>query len=314
MKVAMIETIGGSPKVVEVDSVISEEGMVLLDVCAVALNPVDIAIASGKFYAGHPPLPFIPALEAVAKVDGNRLVYAQGAGYGISRNGFLAQRVLAPEASLIDIPIETDPAIAVALGTAGLAGWLSVRWRANVGINDVVVVLGATGAVGKVALQAAKFAGAKRIIAVGRSENRLMSSDVIASSKVVIGDQLAKNVLEAAGEPPTVVIDMTWGSPSSSLLSVLATGARIVQVGASASIEATIPSAPLRGKQLSILGYSNFGVPRDVLVNTYKEIISLANAGKLLVPISKFSLADVATAWSTAVNGEAKVVIEVDKN
>jgi len=313
MKAAIIDLIGGAPKIEEASYPNSENGGILMDVVAVALNPVDIAIANGKFYAGHPALPFIPALEAVGRISSNRLVYAQGDGYGISRNGFLAQQVEVSESILIDIPIGSDPGVAVALGTAGLAGWLSVIWRASVGENDVVVVIGATGAVGKIALQAASFAGARKVIAVGRNQKRLDSDDVIASSKVLINEDLATNVLKAAGEPPTVVIDMTWGAPLASLLPILAGGARIVQVGASASAEATLMSSVFRGKQLNLMGYSNFGVPRNILVSNYKQIVELANEGKLQVAIKRFGYMDIETAWQSAVNGDAKVVIEMEK-
>ena len=69
---------------------------VLLDVLAVAFNPVDVAIATGRFYAGYPPLPYVPGIECVAHPAGEvRLVYAQGSGRGISSDGFAAEQVVA---------------------------------------------------------------------------------------------------------------------------------------------------------------------------------------------------------------------------
>ena len=117
---------------------------------AVALNPVDIAIGSGRFYAGHPPLPYLPGIECVGRPVGEqRLVYAQGSGMGIASDGFAAEQVAVPASALIDIPDDTDPAVAAALGTAGMAGWMSVTARGRAGRDDVVVVLGATGTVGR---------------------------------------------------------------------------------------------------------------------------------------------------------------------
>ena len=94
-------------------------GQLVLDVAAVALNPVDVAIAAGTFYAGHPPLAYIPAIEAAGWV-GDRFVYAQGSGRGVATDGFLAERAVVTEADLVDLPDGTDPALAAALGIAGV--------------------------------------------------------------------------------------------------------------------------------------------------------------------------------------------------
>ncbi len=310
MRVAVISELGGVPTVVDRAASTALKDCVELRVETVALNPVDVAIASGKFYAGHPPLPYVPGLEAVGRV-GDRLVYAQGGGLGIAKDGFMAESVFVSEDALIDIPQTTDPATAVALGTAGLAGWLSVTWRAAVGPDDIVVVLGATGAVGNIAIQAARLRGAKRVVAVGRDMSRLETITEDSTCLVAIGDQLAERVIAAAGGQPTVVIDMTWGEPLVALLPMLAPGARVVQVGASAGAEAVFPSAPLRGKQLNILGYSNFGVPRDVLVSAYRELVNLANSGLIALPISRFQLSDIDEAWRTAMSGSTKVVVQI---
>lgn len=309
MKVAVISELGGMPTVVDRSDMTALKDCVELRVEAVALNPVDVAIASGKFYAGHPPLPYIPGLEAVGRV-GDRLVYVQGGGLGITRDGFMTESVFVSEDALIDIPQTSDPSTAAALGTAGLAGWLSVVWRAAVNSDDIVVVLGATGAVGKIAFQAARLRGAKRVVAVGRNLSRLETLADDQSCLVAIGDQLAERIMAAAGGQPTVVIDMTWGAPLVALLPALAPGARVVQVGASAGAEALFPSAPLRGKLLNILGYSNFGVPRDVLVSAYQELVNLANSGVISLPISRFPLSNIDEAWRAAMSGSTKVVVQ----
>lgn len=310
MKVGVISELGGIPTVVDRSDMTALKDCVELRVEAVALNPVDVAIASGKFHAGHPPLPYIPGLEAVGRV-GDRLVYAQGGGLGIARDGFMTESVFVSEDVLIDIPQTSDPSIAAALGTAGLAGWLSVTWRAAVSPEDIVVVLGATGAVGKIAIQAARLRGAKRVVAVGRNISHLETLTEDQSCLVAIGDQLAERITAAAGGQPTVVIDMTWDAPLVALLPALAPGARVVQVGASAGAEALFPSAPLRGKQLNILGYSNFGVPRDVLVSAYRELVNLANNDVISLPISRFPLSDIDEAWRAAMSGSTKVVVEI---
>ncbi|MBU6201609.1 MAG: zinc-binding alcohol dehydrogenase family protein [Acidobacteria bacterium] len=310
VRAAVLEAIGAEPVLGERPEPVAADGEEVVDVLAVALNPVDLAIGGGRFYAGHPVLPYVPGHEAVVRRPSGALAYASGGGLGVARDGLLAERAAVPVNALIDLPAGTDPGIAVALGTAGLAGWLSVEWRAGVGEGDVVVVLGATGAVGKVALQAARACGAARTVAVARSAARLAAADVVADATVEAGDRLAERVLEAAGAAPTVVIDTTWGPNLVAMLGIAATRARVVHLGASAGPATEIPSAPLRGKQIDLLGFSNFGVPRDVLVAAYRQMVGLAASGALVLSVSRYPIGRVAEAWRAATAGEAKVVIE----
>jgi NADPH2:quinone reductase len=310
VRAAVLEAIGAEPQLTERPSPVAGDGEEVVNVLAVALNPVDLAIGGGRFYAGHPALPYVLGHEAVVRRPSGGLAYASGGGMGVARDGLLVDRAAVPVAWMIDLPAGVDPATSVALGTAGLAGWLSVEWRAGTRAGDVVVVLGATGAVGKVALQAARACGAARTVAVARSESRLAASDVVADAKVVTGEGLAERVLEAAGSAPTVVIDTTWGPNLVALLGIVAPRARVVHLGASAGPAAEIPSSLLRGKQIDLLGFSNFGVPRDELVAAYLQMVALAASGALVVSVSRFAFDQVAEAWRAAATGEAKVVIE----
>ena len=310
MRAAVLDAVGAEPRVVQRPEPVAGDGEEVVDVLAVALNPVDLAIGGGRFYAGHPALPYVPGHEAVVRRTAGGLAYASGGGMGVACDGLLVERAAVPVTSLIDLPSATDPAVAVALGTAGLAGWLSVEWRAGTHAKDVVVVLGATGAVGKVALQAARACGASRTVAVARSESRLAANDVIADARIAVGDQLAERILEAAGAAPTVVIDTTWGPNLVAVLGIVAPRARIVHVGASAGQSAEIPSAPFRSRQIDLLGFSNFGVPRDVLITAYEHMVVMASSGALILAVERFPFERAAHAWRRAATGEAKVVIE----
>lgn len=146
MRAALLTELGAAPAVAEVDEP-SGEGA-LLEIEAVALNPLDVNVGAGRFYGGHPPLPYVPGCEAVGRVAGRR-VYAFGDGRGIARDGLCAERVRFPEELLVDVPGDVDPALAVSCGIAGIAGWVPVAWRARVTADDRVLVLGATGVVGR---------------------------------------------------------------------------------------------------------------------------------------------------------------------
>jgi NADPH2:quinone reductase len=312
MQAAAITGVGAPPESVTRERpTVDGDDRVLLDVLAVALNPVDIAIGNGRFYAGHPPLPYLPGIECVGRPVGEqRLVYAQGSGMGISTDGFAADQVAVPASALIDLPDDIDPAVAVGLGTAGMAGWMSVTARARAGRDDVVVVLGATGTVGRVALQAARSRGVRRLVAVGRNAERLAELGDLADATVAIdGDDLPGRIVAACGQAPTLVIDGVWGAPAVAAMAAAAPGARFVQLGASAGPEANVPSAAVRGKQLDVLGYSNFGLPRPAFVEGYRELVEEARNGRVSIDVERFALADAAAAWEATASGRAKVVL-----
>jgi NADPH2:quinone reductase len=308
VRAALISELGRPPAPAELPSP-SGDG-VLVDVLASSLNPVDLAVGSGSFYGGHPPLPFVPGCECVGRVDG-RLVYVFGRGFGLQRDGGLAEQALAPEDAVYDVPEGADPALAAALGIAGLAGWMPVAWRAPVREDDVVLVLGATGTAGLVAVQGAKALGARRVIAAGRDEQGLERARAYGADAVVRIDADFAAAL-AEEEKPTLVVDPLWGEPAQVAAEAAAPNARLVQLGQAAGATATLASATIRGKQLDILGYSNFAVPRDDLQREYARLVQLSIEGRVRLDLDRYPLARVAEAWEKQAAGpHAKIVVDV---
>src|ERR1700734_3146168 len=137
----------------------------VVDVLAAGLNPVDVAICAGRFYAGKPPLPSVAGREGVGMLDGERVYFDAP----IAPFGSMAERALVDPASTYALPDGLDDGLAVALGISGLAAWLGLTWRANVQPGEHVLVLGASGVLGQIAVQAAKLLGAARVVASARS-------------------------------------------------------------------------------------------------------------------------------------------------
>ena len=145
MRAAVVSELGRPPELGGVPEPEPGDGEVLIEVAASSLNPIDIAVGAGRFYGGHPPLPYVAGAEAVGRVAGDGgLVWAAGGGIGVARDGALAERAVVPEASLTPVPEGTEPELAVALGIAGMAGWLPLAWRAPIRDGETVLVLGAT--------------------------------------------------------------------------------------------------------------------------------------------------------------------------
>jgi NADPH2:quinone reductase len=286
----------------------------VLEVLAAPLNPVDVAVSTGAFYGGHPDLPYVPGTEAVGRVRGSgEVVWAFGAGFGLARNGGMAELAVMPEERLVPVPEGADPALAGALGIAGIAGWLPLAVRAPVRAGETVLVLGATGTVGQVAVQAAKLLGAGRVVAAGRNEERLARARELGADATVRLDRDVREELREAlgGGELSLIFDAVWGEPLVAALDVAAPSARIVHLGQSAGPEATLASGTVRGKQLDLLGYSNFAVPVDVLRREYNRLVRHAVAGEIRVDVESLPLDEVAEAWRRQAAGGAPKLVFV---
>jgi len=164
---ALVHGLESPPEPAELDAPAAGEGDVLVHVEAVALNPLDLAVGAGRFYGGHPPLPYVPGCEAVGRTEEGERVYLFGDGRGVAKPGFLAERVAVPSGLPLRLPDRVEPELAAAAGIAGVAAWVPVAWRAEVTPEDRVLVLGGTGTVGRLAAQAARLLGAEKVVAVG---------------------------------------------------------------------------------------------------------------------------------------------------
>lgn len=314
MLAAVIAEIGGLPAVSERPDPVAGGGEVVLEVLAAPLNPVDSAVGAGRFYGGHPPLPYVPGCEAVGRVDG-RLVWVFGGGLGLTRDGTIAERVAVPAELLVDVPGDAPPALAAALGIAGLAGWIPVSRRAPVSEGETVLVLGATGTAGQVAVRAARLLGAGRIVAAGRDPEGLARAQRLGADAAVKLDEhedLATALRDACGgDGPALVVDMLWGDPLAAAVEAAAPGARVVHVGQSAGPTTTLTSAAVRSKQLNILGHSNFAVPRDELAREYHALVDRAVAGDISVDLEEVPLDAIADAWRRQAEGAGRKLVIV---
>ena len=323
MRAALIREIGGLPTLAETDAPERGAGRALVQIHAVPLNPIDVALASGKHYLGPPKTPYVPGSEGVGTIveadalePGTRVYVSDDGLGGRGRDGTLAELATVVEEEVLELPEGVSDELAAACGTAGVAGWLPVVWRAQVGPGDRVLVLGGTGTVGLAAVQAARLQGAERIVAAGRRHEGLEEARALGAHAVVRLDEpdLAEALKEAAGgDGPTVVIDPLWGEPFVAATEAAAPGARFVQIGQSAGPAATLASGVVRGKQLEIYGYSNFVVPAETRRGAYTELVSHAARGEVSFPVETYPLERVSEAWERQAGGPgAKLVVRLD--
>jgi NADPH2:quinone reductase len=304
LRAAHVTELGNPPRAVEVEV----DGAIEIE--AVALNPLDLGVAAGRFYGGHPPLPYVPGCEAVGRLDGER-VYVFGDGRGTQRDGFLAERVDFPADLAVPVPEDLDDAVAAACGIAGISAWLPLSSVAPVRKDDRVLVLGATGTVGSIAVQAARLLGAQHVVAAGRDRERLERARELGADETVPldGGGLADRLRAASGgEGPTLVVDGLWAEHLRAAVDAAAPGARIVHVGQSAGPETTLASAAVRGKRLAILGYSYFPLTPTERAQAYRVVADHVAGGRIRIDVETFPLDEIADAWNAQQAGAKAVV------
>ena len=301
MRAAVVRELGSPPEIGEVRDPEASGGRTVLDVVAAGLNPIDVAVGAGRYFAGHPQLPYVSGAEGVARADDGTLLYLNGDGLGVSRDGAHAERALFAPVEALPVPDGLEPELAAACGIAGLAGWLPFAWRAPVREGETVLVLGATGTVGLVAVQAAKLLGAGRVVAAGRNEAALQRAAERGADETVRLqeglDLVAAFRAACGGDGPSLVFDPLWGAPGAAAVEAAARGARIVNLGQSAGPEATLRSGDVRGKGLDLLGYTNFAVPREVREREYTRLCRHVAAGDVRIDVESVPLDDLPTAW-----------------
>ncbi|MDH3225908.1 MAG: zinc-binding alcohol dehydrogenase family protein [Thermoleophilia bacterium] len=308
-----IENWGEAPSVIDGPEPEPQTGEALVRMLATSLNPVDIAIASRRFYGAVPPPPFIPGNELVGEVIESVEHPAGTRVWCHCTAGGFAELAAVPEERMVPVPSGVSDELAVALGVAGIAGWMAVRERADLTLTDEVLVLGASGVVGQVAVKAAASAG-NRVIAAGRNARALAGLGAHATVDLTAED-LRQEIAAAAPDGVDVVIDMVWGQAAVAAIGALRHNGRIIQVGNASGPIVEMPAGPFRGGRLDLRGYSIYSERWEDVASAYSEICLMAAAGQIDLPLEIVTLRELPEAWERQVRfatGGKKLVLLPD--
>ena len=290
---------------------IAKDGEKLVRVTAAGLHPIVKSLANGSHYGSTGELPFIPGVDGVGRLeDGSRVLF------GISRPPFgtFAEQALAASWMCIPLPDGLDDATAAGIANPGMSSWVALM-RGKFVTGESVLILGATGVAGQLAVQIARRRGAKRVVAAGRNPEALAKLTSFGADTVISLDQ-DHDALVAAFRAEfdmgiDVVLDYLWGSPAEAALQAIgkkglknsSSRVRYVQIGSSAGHNISLPAATLRSSGLELLG-SGFGsASMEQIRAAIAEFFALAAKEPFSFSVKTVPLSNVEALWNVREEG-----------
>ncbi len=294
MHAAVVTSFGSPPRYAEYsDPVARDEDEVVVEVLAAGLHPRVRSQVTGTHYTGTGELPFVPGIDGVVRDPRGRIRYAV---LDDTLLGTMAEyTVIDPRRSVL-LPDGIDPVRLAAAMNPVMSSWVALRRRIDFPHGQRVLVLGATGNAGRLAIQVAKRFGAAQVIAAGRDPARLAA---LGADDTCTFDELAK------AADVDVVLDYVWGAPTArAMVDVLTArgdrGAPLtwIEIGSVAGPEAAVPSAALRSARLSIVGSGIGSVPGRDFVEELPAIAEAVAGGGFDVRARAVPLRDVERSWT----------------
>jgi len=316
MRAAVVTEPGVPPVYAEAPEPSVPVGSEPLELVGAGVHNIVRGLAAGRHYSSGGGFPLVPGIDAVARTGDDRLVYT---GFARPPMGTMSERLYAP--TQLEVPVGADPLMIAAGMNPALSGWivLSSR-REEVGALGTVLVLGATGMSGSLAVQAARALGAQRVIAAGREPEALdglSADDVTTVSLNQDGPEALENALAAAiGEAsPSLVLDYVWGPVAEAAFGALGRSGEdrdadtsYVQIGSMAGLHASVPADLLRSRRITISGSgAGSASPEEMLVEA-PEVMARFADGSLQLPYTPYPLSRIGDAWAHAGRSRAVVV------
>lgn len=317
MKAAVITSFDRPPRYEDFADPVARDGEVLVEVKAAGLHPIVKALASGSHYGSTGEAQFVPGVDGVGRLaDGNRVYF------GISRSpyGSFAEKTVAQKSMCITLPDGIDGATAAGLANPGMSSVAALA-RAKFEPGESILILGATGAAGLLAIQIARRRGAKSVVAAGRNPKPLPELQALGATDVIPFEQdrdaLVSSYRRALNEAKIdIVLDYLWGQPAEALLEAVsqkglshaARRIRYVQIGNTAGPTISLAAATLRSSGVELLG-SGFGsASMEQILEAVSKLFQEAAKNPFQNAVRTAPLRDVERMWNS--DEKARIVFE----
>ncbi|WP_029270278.1 zinc-binding alcohol dehydrogenase family protein [Flavobacterium sp. KJJ] len=323
MKAAVVYKKGEMPKYAEFETPVSNnENEILISVKAVAITNLDKGKASGKHYSTENEYKngFVVGSDGVGLLDDGTRVYARGI------SGTIAEKAIVEKNRMVLLPDGISTSIAASMPNAVAGSAMALRFRTGIKPGETVLINGATGFTGQIAIQIAKHYGAKRIIVTGRNEKTLQSLLELGADEIVClkqDDEIIVNQLKTIHENASIdiIIDYLWGHSAELIFASLKGNGsfthkvRYVSVGSMAGDSIQLSAGILRSVDLQLSGSGLGSWTKEEVKLLFSEILPemflLAAQGKLKINIQEVNLADIEKMWDTKVPDGKRLVVTI---
>lgn len=318
MKATVVEAYDRVPRYAEFADPVAGDGELLVRVSAAGLHQIVRSLASGTHYGSAGILPFVPGVDGVGRLADGKRVY-----FGATRPpyGTFAARSITRQWLCVPLPDALDDFTAAALANPAMSSRAALM-RAKFVAGESILILGATGVAGQLAVQIARRLGAKKVIAAGRNPKALAKLNAMGADTVISLEQeqtaLAETFRAAIAEAQVdVVLDYLWGQPAEILLQAVAQKGlshaaqriRYVQIGSMAGATLSLPAATLRSSGLELLG-SGFGsASLEEIMKAVAEMFAEAAKEPFELAAKALPLSEVESAWNLKEDGTRLVFV-----
>jgi len=318
VKAAVVRAFDRPPVYDDFEEATPQRGETVVSVSAAAVSPLVASRASGTHYSAEAALPFVAGVDGVGRTpDGRRVYFA----FPRPPFGSMAERVAIAPDLVVSLPDDLDDATAAAAGISGMSCWVPLTRLARIPPGESVLINGATGVSGRLAVQVAKYLGARKVVATGRDEAKLRAlADLGADVLLTLGQPAealrAAVRREARDTSIGVVLDYLWGPSAETILDALGgpsaprgtSRIRFVQIGSRTGPTVSLSGAMLRSSGVEIVGSGIGSSTNTELVSGIGEFLNVFTRARFAVATDVHSLSDVARYWSGA-GSEKRLVL-----
>ncbi len=317
MYAAVVTSFDSAPRYQEFTTPVPRRNTdMLVDVIAAGLHPRVLSQADGSHYTSTDELPLIPGIDGVGRGQDGQLRYFILPDTTV---GSMAEQTLIDTRRSIILPPNCDPIAVAAAMNPAMSAWVALRQRAPMQPGQNVLVLGATGNAGQMAVQIAALFGAGKVIAAGRNASRLAPLRDLGATDTIILEGAADDIAQRLGTACAdvdIVIDYLWGPPAAAAMIALVTNRADesrpltwIEIGSVAGATAIIPSAALRACRLQIVGSGQGSVSTRDILTELAELAREITTGAFSVDARPVALAEVEKAWAEAATSNQRIVI-----
>jgi len=291
------------------------DGEELVDVLAAGLHPTVRSRARGAHYTSSGALPMVPGVDGVGRrADGTLLYFVADEDV----TGTMAEKALIDRRRSIELPPGVEVTAVAAAMNPAMSSWVALRRRVPLAQGQSVLVLGATGNAGTMAVQVARRLGAGRVVAAGRDETSLRALSALGADDLVrLGEdgEATDAALVAVAAEVDIVVDYLWGEPARRAMLALLTARSDrsraldwIQIGAIAGPTIELPSVALRSANLRVQGSGQGSVGAATYAAELPSLVAEIERGTFAVQARGVPLAEVQSAWEAPVQRGERIV------